>query len=42
MQKITEGSLEWYRAILNQIINGDMTAYQNQKDFYAKNHRRFA
>nr|DAJ22144.1 MAG TPA: Terminase [Siphoviridae sp. ctnoo6] len=32
MQKFTEGSLEWYRAILNQIINGDMTAYQNQKD----------
>lgn len=32
MSKITEGSLEWYRAILNQIINGDMTVYQNQKD----------
>ena len=32
MQKFTEGSLEWYRAILNQIINGDMTIYQNQKD----------
>nr|DAM66070.1 MAG TPA: Terminase [Caudoviricetes sp.] len=32
MQKLTEGSLEWYRAILNQIINGDMTVYQNQKD----------
>lgn len=32
MQKITEGSLEWYRAILNQIINSDMTVYQNQKD----------
>lgn len=32
MSKITEGSFEWYRAILNQIINGDMTAYQNQKD----------
>ena len=32
MQKFTEGSLEWYRAILNQIINGDMTFYQNQKD----------
>lgn len=32
MQKFTEGSLEWYRAILNQIINGDMTVYQNQKD----------
>lgn len=32
MQKITEGSLEWYRAVLNQIISGDMTVYQNQKD----------
>ena len=32
MQKFTEGSIEWYRAILNQIINGDMTVYQNQKD----------
>ena len=32
MQKFQEGSLEWYRAILNQIINGDMTVYQNQKD----------
>lgn len=32
MQKFTEGSIEWYRAILNQIINGDMTFYQNQKD----------
>lgn len=32
MSKITEGSLEWYRAILNQIINDDMTVYQNQKD----------
>ena len=32
MQKFIEGSLEWYRAILNQIINGDMTVYQNQKD----------
>ena len=32
MQKITEGSLEWYRAILNQVINDDMTVYQNQKD----------
>lgn len=32
MQKFTEGSLEWYRAILNQIINGDMTVYQNQED----------
>lgn len=32
MQKFTEGSLEWYRAILNQIINGNMTVYQNQKD----------
>lgn len=32
MQKFTEGSLEWYRAILNQIINNDMTVYQNQKD----------
>lgn len=32
MQKFTEGSLEWYRAILNQIIKDDMTVYQNQKD----------
>lgn len=32
MPKITEGSLEWYRAILNQIINDDMTVCQNQKD----------
>lgn len=32
MQKLTEGSLEWYRAILNQIINSDMAVYQNQKD----------
>ena len=32
MQKFTEGSPEWYRAILNQIINDDMTVYQNQKD----------
>lgn len=32
MSNYTEGSLEWYRAILNQIINGDMTVYQNQKD----------
>lgn len=32
MQKFPKGSLEWYRAILNQIINGDMTVYQNQKD----------
>ena len=32
MQKFTEGSIEWYRALLNQIINDDMTAYQNQKD----------
>lgn len=32
MGKITEGSLEWYRAVLNQIINSDMTIYQNQKD----------
>lgn len=32
MQKITEGSLEWYRAVLRQIINDDMTTYQNQKD----------
>lgn len=32
MQKLTEGTLEWYRAILNQIINSDMTVYQNQKD----------
>lgn len=32
MQKITEGSLEWYRAVLRQIINDDMTIFQNQKD----------
>lgn len=32
MQKFTEGSIEWYREILNQIINDDMTVYQNQKD----------
>lgn len=32
MPKITEGSLEWYRAVLNQIISSDMTIYQNQKD----------
>lgn len=32
MEKITEGSLEWYRAVLNQIISSDMTVYQNQKD----------
>ena len=32
MQKFTEGSFEWYRAVLNQIISGDMTVYQNQKD----------
>ena len=32
MSNYTEGSLEWYRAILNQIINGDMTVCQNQKD----------
>lgn len=32
MQKITEGSIEWYRSILKQIINDDMTVYQNQKD----------
>ncbi len=32
MSNYTEGSLEWYRAILNQIINDDMTVYQNQKD----------
>ena len=32
MSKITEGSLEWYRAVLNQIISSDMTIYQNQKD----------
>lgn len=32
MGKITEGSLEWYRAVLNQIISSDMTIYQNQKD----------
>ena len=32
MSKITEGSFEWYRAVLNQIISGDMSVYQNQKD----------
>ena len=32
MQKFTEGSIEWYRAILNQIINDDITVCQNQKD----------
>lgn len=32
MQKIKEGSIEWYRAILNRIITDDMTVYQNQKD----------
>nr|DAV21337.1 MAG TPA: Terminase [Caudoviricetes sp.] len=32
MSKITEGSLEWYRAILNRIINDDMSVLQNQKD----------
>lgn len=32
MGKITEGSIEWYRAVLNQIISSDMTIYQNQKD----------
>lgn len=32
MQKFTEGSFEWYRVILNQIISGDMSIYQNQKD----------
>ena len=32
MQKIAEGSLEWYRAVLNQIISGDMSVFQNQKD----------
>lgn len=32
MSKITEGSLEWYRSVLNQIISSDMTIYQNQKD----------
>ena len=32
MGKITEGSLEWYRTVLNQIISSDMTIYQNQKD----------
>nr|DAQ93912.1 MAG TPA: Terminase [Caudoviricetes sp.] len=29
---ITEGSIEWYRAVLNRIISGDMSVYQNQKD----------
>lgn len=32
MQKITEGSLDWYKAILNRIITDNMTVYQNQKD----------
>lgn len=32
MQKFTEGSFEWYRAILNRIISDDMSLYQNQKD----------
>lgn len=32
MQKFIEGSFEWYRAVLNQIISGDMSVYQNQKD----------
>lgn len=32
MQKFTEGSLEWYRAILSRIINDDMSILQNQKD----------
>ena len=32
MQKFTEGSFEWYRAILNRIIGDDMSLYQNQKD----------
>lgn len=32
MQKFTEGSFEWYRAVLNQIISGDMTILQNQRD----------
>ena len=32
MQKFIEGSLEWYRAVLNRIISGDMSVYQNQKD----------
>ena len=32
MQKFTEGSFEWYRAVLNQIIGGDMSIYHNQKD----------
>lgn len=32
MQKFTEGSLEWYRAILNRIISDDMMVYRNQKD----------
>lgn len=34
MEKITEGSLEWYRTVLNQIISSDMTIYQNQKDCF--------
>lgn len=32
MQKFTEGSFEWYRAILSRIINDDMSVLQNQKD----------
>lgn len=32
MQKFTEGSLEWYRALLKQVISDDMSLYQNQKD----------
>ena len=32
MSKIAEGSFEWYRAVLNQVISGDMSVYQNQKD----------
>jgi predicted phage terminase large subunit-like protein len=32
MSNYTEGSLEWYRAILNRIINDDMSVLQNQKD----------
>lgn len=32
MQKITEGSIEWYRIVLKQILDSDLKIYQNQKD----------
>lgn len=31
-KNITEGSLEWYRNVLNSIIRNDMAIYQNQRD----------